>query len=92
MNIASYVYFVYDEHISKNSWTYESLSKYCFTVTTETGGKRLRTSLQLSDPVCIAESTDDTVRHPLFGIVRKGGWAKMKTGNEMYFCITKSKP
>ena len=39
----------------------------------------------------ISENGDETVRHPIFGVVNRRGWALMKKGHEMAFVISKNK-
>ena len=72
--------FVYDENESGNTWTYDTLCKVC-SLCTEGG--------VYSRATCISETHDDMVDHPTFGKILKSGWAKMKSGREMTFRITK---
>ena len=84
--IISSVHFVFDQHETGTSWTYESLRHCCFS---RNKAKQMKNSLLVSNVSCIANDDDLSVNHPLFGIVQKGGWAKMKRGKEMTYFITK---
>lgn len=77
------VFFVFDHHKTKNCWTGKSIQALCKSKWSST----LKSSVKMSPVTCICEQDQIQVNHPVFGIVQRAGWAKMKAGQELSFCM-----
>ena len=84
-NSVDSIHFVYDTHWSNNktSWKGNMLQHLSLSMCEE-----LHQSLTVTDPVMISDENENTVNHPVFGMVQRSGWALMKKGKEMTFRIT----
>lgn len=78
------LYFVYDVNESKNAWTTKELKRAaisrCSSVDLE--------AIQVTDAVITSQLDDENAMHPVFGNVKRSGWAMLKRGVEMAFQIT----
>ena len=80
------IHYVYDSHLSKKKtfWKGNQLKQLSLSRCED-----LSESLTVTDPVTISDANECMVEHPVFGHVKKSGWALMKKGSETTFSITK---
>jgi hypothetical protein len=78
------VHVVFDCHKSKNCWTEPSLKEVCLSKCQS----HLRKLVSFSECSCISQLDEALVNHPVFGVIHRGRWAKMKVGEERCFSIT----
>lgn len=81
------VHYVYDHHpsIAKKCWRGNDLKELCLSQCSF----HLHTRLCITEPLPACNIDDITVNHPLFGKVRRCGWASMKQGaHEMAFNVS----
>ena len=81
------IHYVFDYNPSKNTWTGDKLQA----LTHSLCEKHIIDITCTSHTQTISENGDETVRHPIFGVVNRRGWALMKKGHEMAFVISKNK-
>jgi hypothetical protein len=79
--------FVYDCHTSKSTgnWTNQRIQSLCKANTPKATQKQI----VLSNPHLISGLKEEKVDHPLFGVIGRVGWAKMKGGEEWAFRVTR---
>jgi len=81
------IHYVFDYNPSKNTWSGDKLQA----LTHSLCEKHIIDNTCSSHIQTISQNGDETVHHPIFGVVNRRGWALMKKGHEMAFVITKTK-
>eukprot|EP00804_Cyclotella_cryptica_P023294 CCRYP_000465-RA/>CCRYP_000465-RA protein AED:0.00 eAED:0.00 QI:492/1/1/1/0/0/2/21/294 len=81
------IHYVFDYNPSKNTWSGDKLQA----LTHSLCEKHIIDNTCTSHTQTISENGDETVCHPIFGVVNRRGWALMKKGHEMAFVISKNK-
>ena len=79
-------HFVYDCHKkSKSHWNSNQIQSLC----KSNIPIKYQKQIVMSSASLISSLGEEKVNHPLFGMIRRVGWAKMKGGEEWCFRITK---
>ena len=74
------IHFVYDVFHERNCWKkYEIIDHFI--------DKHFKRDLIIEQERVISQLDEENVKHPLFGKVKRMGWAKMKRGQEHTFLI-----
>ena len=83
-NIVESIHFVYDtkSETKGNCWKEKELFKVLKSMCSEDKKHKL------TEPSVISEKGNAEVKHPLFGLTERRGWAQMKRGVEMSFSVT----
>lgn len=77
------IHFVFDYVQGRNCWTKASLEK----AFTKQCMPDMIADILVSEPHVVSETGSKKVEHPVFGAIPRAGWADMKSGQEVSFCI-----
>ena len=81
------IHYVFYYNPSKNTWSGDKLQALAQSLCEQ----HIIENTCPPHTVTISENGDETVCHPIFGVVDRRGWTLMKKGHERAFVISKNK-